>query len=131
MKYFIPLSYNTHIDSHCNYNSSATATANQQKDFFTGSKRVEFPGGAGLLQVDVSFEVVVDDILESNEGFIIILELDADASDPNAVPEVMITRNTTLARIMNDDCKYNNNIILVYVLCNINCVDHYSLSPEH
>ena len=92
---------------------------------------MEFPGGAGLLQVDVSFEVVVDDILESNEGFIIILELDADASDPNAVPEVMITRNTTLARIMNDDCKYNNNIILVYVLCTIKCVDHYSLSPEH
>ena len=89
---------------------------------------MEFPGGAGLLQVDVSFEVVVDDILESNEGFIIILELDADASDPNAVPEVMITSNTTLARIINDDCKYN---ILVYILCTIKCVDHYTLSPEH
>ena len=74
---------------------------------------MEFPGGAGLLQVDVSFEVVVDDILEFNEGFIIFLELDAAGSDPNAVQEVMITRNTTLARIMNDDRKYNKLFLCI------------------
>ena len=78
---------------------------------------MEFPGGAGPLHVDVSFEVVVDDILESNEGFIIILELDANGSDPNAAQEVMITRNTTLARIVNDDCKYNIIIILFLWQC--------------
>ena len=79
---------------------------------------MEFPGGSGVVQMVVSFDVVVDDILESEEGFIILLQLDVNGSHANATQEVMITRNTTLARIENDDCK----IIIVYLLYTVKCV---------
>ena len=106
---------------------SAAATADQQRDFFTEFFNVQFSGSTDSLQVNLSFGIIPDDILESNEGFFVTLELDSSLSDPDTVQELTITRNTSLVQILNDDCKYYcasvvHNKCVIILLYTIRCI---------
>ena len=115
LQYFIYFScpQRTCIVSSYNCNSSAADTVNQKKDFIASSKRVVFPANSDTaVEVEATFDVVVDGILEDEEFFVVVLALDVNGSDPN--PGVEILLNTTLCYIRNDDCTYKNSNYVLY-----------------
>ena len=71
-------------------------------DFNDSVRIVTVPTGQRVEDITVDIPIVDDDIDEADEGFILLLEV----VDPAVAPFVdLSTRNVTLGRIDDNDCK--------------------------
>ena len=70
---------------------------------------LQFPPSSNTETLYVSFDVILDDIYELDEGFFVIIEVDEEGSDLLAAQDVKIDRSVTLAIIGNDDGKLDRS----------------------
>ena len=82
-------------------------------DFDDSVHIVTVPAGRKVDDITVNIPIVDDDIDEADEGFILLLEI----VDPAVAPFVdLSTRNASLGRIDDDDCKSESNSFASHII---------------
>ena len=82
-------------------------------DFNDSVHIVTVPAGQRVEEITVDIPIFDDDIDEADEGFILLLEV----VDPTVAPFVdLSTRNASLGRIDDDDCKSESNSFVSHII---------------
>ena len=75
-------------------------------DFNNTEQRVTFAPSNSDMIVDVTINFLDDAINEANEGFLIVVRVDVNASDPQDVSNIALEREGVASvTILNDDCE--------------------------
>lgn len=85
---------------------SSICSSEHNEDFSTIRKAITFPGNSEIQTVDIDIDIVDDDVTEMEESFVIYLQV-LDTVSPGKV-DLQNGRFATLARILDDDGKYEN-----------------------
>ena len=75
-----------------------------RKDFNNTVQRITFSLSTSSKMMVVRIDIFDDAINEADEGFLIVVRVDPDASNPQDVPNVTLGQNgVALVTILNDD----------------------------
>ena len=75
-----------------------------RKDFNNTVQEITFSLSTSFETMAVKIDIFDDAINEADEGFLIVVRVDPDASNPQDVPNVALDRNgVALVTILNDD----------------------------
>ena len=102
------LTFETKIDLFFNAVNYATGRV----DFNDSVHIVTVPAGQRVEDITVDIQIFDDDIDEASEGFVLLLEV----VDPAVAPFVdLSTRNTSLGRIDDNDCKSDKTFAVLMI----------------